>query len=252
MSDVWERHAEWWQRGFTEGADPEYTEQILPLARHWLAGSSRVLDLGCGEGQIARSASRDGAPSVVGLDRSHNQVAAAGRRGGGPRYVRGDAPMLPFASAAFDAVVACLVLEHVAEVDETIGEVARVLGEGGRFILFCNHPFIQTPGSGWIDDQFIDPPEQYWRVGAYLVEDHRFEEVDRGVKIGFHHRPLSRYVNAMADAGLFIEHMAEPSPPPGFVAQATEYEAITTIPRLLLLVARRGRSGISVSDHGRR
>ncbi|MBS1848775.1 MAG: hypothetical protein JST73_10900, partial [Actinobacteria bacterium] len=92
----------------------------------------------------------------------------------------------------------------------------------------------------------------YWRVGAYLVEDHRFEEVDRGVKIGFHHRPLSRYVNAMADAGLFIEHMAEPSPPPGFVAQATEYEAITTIPRLLLLVARRGRSGISVSDHGRR
>ena len=31
-TDLWEDHADWWQRQFTEGADPEYTEQILPLA----------------------------------------------------------------------------------------------------------------------------------------------------------------------------------------------------------------------------
>ena len=30
--DLWEDHAAWWIDGFTEGADPEYVEQILPLA----------------------------------------------------------------------------------------------------------------------------------------------------------------------------------------------------------------------------
>jgi len=34
--DLWERHADWWQDGFTDGADAEYVEQILPLAARWL------------------------------------------------------------------------------------------------------------------------------------------------------------------------------------------------------------------------
>jgi hypothetical protein len=51
------------------------------------------------------------------------------------------------------------------------------------------------------------------------------------------HRPLSRYVNAMAANGLFVEHMEEPAPPPGFLARAAEYVAAATIPRLLLLRA---------------
>ena len=31
-ADDWERHAAWWQAEFTEGADPEYDEQLIPLA----------------------------------------------------------------------------------------------------------------------------------------------------------------------------------------------------------------------------
>ncbi len=30
--DLWERHTDWWVEGFTDGVDPEYDEQILPLA----------------------------------------------------------------------------------------------------------------------------------------------------------------------------------------------------------------------------
>ncbi|MBT5085496.1 MAG: hypothetical protein HOM72_07220, partial [Actinobacteria bacterium] len=52
--DPWEKHAQWWQEGFTEGADEEYTEQILPLASALLEGYNEVLDLGAGEGQISR------------------------------------------------------------------------------------------------------------------------------------------------------------------------------------------------------
>jgi len=241
-AELWEDHAEWWQRQFTEGADPEYTEQILPLADEWLAGHRRVLDVGTGEGQLARRLAAQGI-DVVGVDPTVAQIDEAARRGGGPAYVRSGASRLPFRDGAFDGVVACLVFEHIDEVDEAIGEVARVLEVGGRFVFFLNHPLLQTPNSGWIDDQILDPPEQYWRIGPYLTEASTIEQVEKGVFIRFVHRPLGRYVNALADAGLVLERMVEPPPPPGFLERAQEYRDAATVPRLLLLVTRRDPTG---------
>ena len=231
----WEDHAGWWQRGFTEGADPEYEEQILPLAAEHLAGARDVLDVGCGEGQVARLAVSVGADRVVGVDPTWGQLAVACERGGSPRYGRAEAAALPFTAGSFDAVVACLVFEHIDAVDDALSEVGRVLRPGGRFLFFLNHPLLQTPGSGWIDDRILD--EQYWRIGPYLVEDRSLEEVEKDVHIPFVHRPLSRYVNAMATAGLVIERMEEPAPPPGFLARAEEYKEAATIPRLLFMRA---------------
>jgi SAM-dependent methyltransferase len=236
-ADPWEEHAGWWQQGFTAGADPEYEEQILPLAAEHLSGSTSVLDVGTGEGQLARLAAGPpvGARRVVGADPSWAQLAVARERGGGPSYARAGAAALPFGAGAFDAVVACLVFEHIDDVDGALAEVGRVLTTGGRFLFFLNHPLLQTPGSGWIDDHILD--EQYWRIGPYLVEDKTLEEVEKDVFIPFVHRPLSRYVNAMAAAGLFLRRMDEPAPPPGFLARATEYPEAATVPRLLFLLA---------------
>ena len=234
-NDLWETHAEWWIDGFTDGADVEYEEQILPIAAAELAGAKCVLDVGCGDGQVSRLAVALGAQRVIGVDPTWNQVTVAQKRGGGASFVRSGAAALPFPDGAFDAVVACLVFEHIRDVDEAIAEVARVLQPGGRFCFFLNHPLLQTPNSGWIDDQVLDPPEQYWRIGPYLIEDETIEEVEKDVFIPFIHRPLSRYVNALADSGLLLERMVEPAPPPGFLAKASEYEAAATIPRLLYL-----------------
>jgi SAM-dependent methyltransferase len=234
-TDLWEAHAGWWQDGFSEGADPEYEEQILPMAAEHMAGAVDVLDIGCGEGQVARLAVRIGARRVVGIDPTWAQVEVAAARGGGPSYARSGAASLPFADGSFDTAVACLVFEHITDVDGAIAEVARILRPGGRFLFFLNHPLLQTPNSGWIDDQVLDPPEQYWRIGPYLVEDESIEEVEKGVFIPFIHRPLSRYVNALADAGLTLTRMEEPAPPPGFLDRASEYAAAASIPRLLML-----------------
>jgi SAM-dependent methyltransferase len=237
--DLWETHADWWIDGFTEGADPEYEEQILPLAAAELAGASRVLDVGCGDGQVSRLAKKLGAGLVVGIDPTWNQVRVAKERDGGALFARSGAGALPFPDRSFDAVVACLVFEHIRDVDEAIAEVARVLDVGGAFSFFLNHPLLQTPNSGWIDDQVLDPPEQYWRIGPYLIEDETIEEVEKDIFIPFIHRPLSRYINALADNGLLLERMVEPAPPAGFLAKASEYEAAATIPRLLYLRTRK-------------
>lgn len=235
---LWEINARWWQETFTEGADAEYEEQILPLVAERLAGSRSVLDVGCGEGQIGRLVARlPGVSRVVGVDPTWAQLAVAAERGGQVKLARADAARLPFASDSFDAAVACLVFEHITSVDGAIAEVGRVLRPGGRFLFLLNHPLLQTPGSGWIDDHILG--EQYWRIGPYLTEDNRVEEVDKNVWIPFIHRPLSRYINALAGHGLLVTHMDEPSPPAGFLARADEYQeayaGATTIPRLLCL-----------------
>ena len=232
--DLWEQHARWWQDAFTDGADPEYVEQIVPLAAHHLGGARRVLDVGTGEGQLARTAAHSGC-RVVGVDPAWAQLDVARQRGGGPAYCRAEAAQLPLASRTFDAVLACLVFEHIDAVDDAIAEVARVLAPGGRFLFFLNHPLLQAPGSGWIDDHIID--EQYWRIGPYLREDSSLEEVEKDVFLPFVHRPLSRYVNAMAEHGLLLTRMEEPAPPPGFLARAEEYRDADTIPRLLFMRA---------------
>src|SRR4051812_23992834 len=236
----WEDVAGWWQDNFTEGADPEYEEQILPLIRRYAGEGRRVLEVGTGEGQVARMlAGAEPGRRVVGVDPTARQIVAAVKRAGGPRYLRAGAEALPFAPGSFDTVVACLVFEHIDALDEAITEVARVLCPGGRFVFLLNHPLLQTPDSGWIDDQVLDPPEQYWRIGPYLPEAETVEQVEKGVFIRFLHRPLSRYVNALADRGLVLERMVEPAPPPGFVARSAEYAAAATVPRLLVLVVRR-------------
>jgi SAM-dependent methyltransferase len=193
-----------------------------------------VLDIGCGEGQVARLAARGGA-RVVGVDPTWAQVVEGRRRGGGPVYARADAAALPFADASFDAAVACLVFEHIEAVDAALAEVGRVLAPGGRFLFFLNHPLLQTPNRGWIDDQMLDPPEQYWRIGKYLDESVMLEEVAKGVRLPYVHRPLSRYVNALVASGLVVRLMLEPPPPPGFLALAPEYGDAAAIPRLLFL-----------------
>ena len=234
MTDPWEDHAEWWQREFTNGVDPEYTEQILPLIQQHLPASGRMLDLGCGEGQVGRVAAAQGL-DVVGLDPAFTQVALASSRAGGPQYFQGSATDVSLATECVDAAVACLVFEHIESIDPVFAELSRVMCSGGTFLLLLNHPLLQTPGSGWIDDQVLDPPEQYWRVGPYLSEANTVEEVEQGVFIRFFHRPLSKYLNAAVSAGFRLERMEEPAPPPGFLSRADEYAAASSIPRLLFL-----------------
>lgn len=237
---AWDEHAGWWKETFTGGADPEYDREILPLVLAEVGGRTRrVLDVGTGEGQVARAlwaAGHDpGGPGrvVVGLDPSAAQLANARAEGGGPVYVLGAGEALPFPAGSFDAVVCCLAIEHADDVDAVLGEMARVLAVGGRLVLLVNHPLYQGTGSGFIDDQILG--ERYWRVGPYLKESVAVEEVDSGVQIAFAHRPLSRYVNPLGLADVVLVHMDEPPPPPELLETSLDAELEGAIPRLLCL-----------------
>ncbi len=85
-----------------------------------------VLDLGCGDGALARAVGPGW--QWVGLDRSLTML----RRAPQP-VVRGDARRLPFRDATFASVAALWMLYHMPDPQVTIREAHRVLRPGGLF-----------------------------------------------------------------------------------------------------------------------
>ncbi len=233
----WDELAPWWLETFANGADLEYELQILPLVAAHLSGCRRVLDVGTGEGQLARriaSPGLDAPPDVVvGVDPFARQLANAARQAGGPLYVRARGEDLPLSSGAFDGVLCCLVIEHADDPEAVLSELTRVLAPSGRLLLVVNHPIVQGPGSGFVDDAILE--ERYWRIGPYLTEQVVVEEVDPGVPVRFAHRPLSGYINPLCDAGLVLTHLEEPAPPLDFLAGTLDLALERAMPRLCLM-----------------
>ncbi len=104
-----------------------------------------VLDVGCGQGWLARRLTAAGA-RVVGLDPQAGALEQA-RRESSPderaRYVKGVAEELPFPDASFDVVVFFNSLHHVPEahMDTALAEAARVLRPGG--VLYVQEPLAE-------------------------------------------------------------------------------------------------------------
>jgi SAM-dependent methyltransferase len=95
-----------------------------------------LLDAGCGAGEVARELAEAGA-DVIALDHSAATVAAAADRHDGStvRYITGDVTGLDFPDRTFDGVRCERVLQHLAEPDRAIVELARVTRPGGRVCL---------------------------------------------------------------------------------------------------------------------
>lgn len=101
------------------------------LSRAVSKSAVTVLDLACGAGAMIDRLQRDGR-TVIGLDRSAEELALARERGRGP-LVQAHASYLPFADGSFDAVVTSLGFAVVADRPRFLAEAARVLRPGGVF-----------------------------------------------------------------------------------------------------------------------
>lgn len=95
--------------------------------------SGAVLDHCCGDGYIVAQAFPDRTLDA-GVDLNEAALAAARQRGNYLRLERADAgSALPFASASFGTVLNNSGIEHIADLERAVAEVARVLQPGGRF-----------------------------------------------------------------------------------------------------------------------
>jgi demethylmenaquinone methyltransferase/2-methoxy-6-polyprenyl-1,4-benzoquinol methylase len=91
----------------------------------------RTLDACCGTGDLAVAARSRGA-DVVGLDFSARMLERARRKAPDVEFVEGDMLALPFGDASFDSVTVGFGVRNVEDLDAGIGELRRVLRQGGR------------------------------------------------------------------------------------------------------------------------
>ncbi|HEX6500483.1 MAG TPA: class I SAM-dependent methyltransferase [Micromonosporaceae bacterium] len=166
-----------------------------------------TLDLGCGEGRVARDLAGRG-HTVTGVDASPTLLAAARDADPTGTYLLADAADLPFDDGAFDLVVAYNTLMDVDDLPGSVRQAGRVLSAGGRLVLAVTHPVTNVgsfpgdaPGEGQVFER------------DYFVPRRFREEVEQdGMRMVFHgwERPLQAYTGALEDAGLLIEALREP------------------------------------------
>ncbi len=122
----------WYATPLGQLADRVEKEALFALLPE-VAGR-RVLEVGCGTGNISLALAQRGA-QVVGLDVSGPMLARARAKASRadlfPAWVRGTAGRLPFAEASFDGVLSILALDFMANREQVIQEMVRVLRPGG-------------------------------------------------------------------------------------------------------------------------
>jgi SAM-dependent methyltransferase len=98
-------------------------------------GEVKILDIGCGRGELVAWLCREGW-DAYGSDISEEYVAQGAtyffERGLGDRLAHNGDREWPFESDMFDVVISSQVLEHVADLDSFVAEQARVSRHGAR------------------------------------------------------------------------------------------------------------------------
>jgi len=102
-----------------------------------LGGDGLVLDNGCGTGILSEMVQ---GKKIVGMDYSQGMLDRARKRL--KDCIRGDSESLPFRDKSFDAVFARSLLHHLPRPEQGIAEMARVLKDGGRFVIADTHKSI--------------------------------------------------------------------------------------------------------------
>jgi SAM-dependent methyltransferase len=102
-------------------------------------GPRRVLEVGCGWGELANWVARETEADVVAVDLSPRMVELARERGVAAELA--DVQELPFADGVFDVAIAAWMLYHVPDLDRGLAELARVLRPGGRLVVATNSRF---------------------------------------------------------------------------------------------------------------
>ena len=235
LRQAWDDQADAWAAWARAPGHDVFWYHTLPELLALIPAPGRVtLDLGCGEGRLARELTARG-HHMVGVDSSPAMVRLTVTHEQPTRAVVADAARLPVPDGVADLAIACLSFQDVDDLTGTVRDAARALRTDGRLCVAIVHP-INSAG------HFVDesPDAPFVITGSYLDEFRYADDIERdGLAMTFHaaHRPLETYMRAFENAGLGVEALREPpwdGPP-----ERSQFQGWHRLPMFCLLRARK-------------
>lgn len=201
IQSSWARNADAWTAAVRDGKIESRragTDAAIVAACE-RAGLGHVLDVGCGEGWLARELAARGA-RVLGIDGSAELIARAREAGGAATYEeisydalvgRGD-----LAAGPWDVVVCnfSLLAEDLAPL---LASLARRLASNGTLLIQTVHPWVVAAGA--------PPYSDGWRVETFASMEGGF-----AAPMPWYFRTLSSWLKIIEEAGLALTDLQEP------------------------------------------
>ncbi|MBN2475559.1 MAG: class I SAM-dependent methyltransferase [Pirellulales bacterium] len=168
--------------------------ELSALARA-LPRRGRCLDVGCGNGMLTGILREvlQADWELIGLDPDEMEAGLATETGIYRTVHCCGADAIPEPPASFDVAVANSVLEHVPNLCESLGEIARCLKPGGRLLATVPSPFFRTGLRG---------PVMPWRSAA--GRQRYLQSLDARLK-HLHYWSQAQWQERLRDAGLELE-----------------------------------------------
>jgi 2-polyprenyl-3-methyl-5-hydroxy-6-metoxy-1,4-benzoquinol methylase len=223
--ETWNQLSRWWDDQTGEG-DAFHRHLIHPLLDRCLSltRGSRLLDLACGNGAVARRFASRGV-MVTAVDFSETFLEIAKAKGNDPGTIdyrlmdigRGE-ELNHLATGSFDAAVCSMALHTLRDIDPLLTTLARVLVPNGRFVCSIVHPYFNsTPCMSIVsEDDFSQEPirsTRSVRVFDYLTPVGFLARAKPDQPLPHHnyHRPLSALLAGCFAAGFVLHGYHEPS-----------------------------------------
>ncbi len=207
LQEAWEEQAANWVRWARQPGHDSYWRFHRDAFLSLVPPPGRLtLDIGCGEGRLARDLKARG-HRVVAIDASPTLVAHAREADPSMDVLVADAARLPLQDQVADLGVAFMSLQDMDDMPGAVGETFRVLAAGSRFCLAVVHPLNSA---GRFSSEASDAP--FTIADDYLAPHSYTDAIERdGLPMTFHsqHWPLERYFSALEQAGFLVEALRE-------------------------------------------
>ncbi len=200
------------------------------LLQHTNFDGKRILDIGCGNGDLVKYIARNYSPaSVVGIEPFLEDWGVGESEGDNWRIVSGNAHNLDFDDGCFDLVISFSTFEHIADIRKALSEIRRVLRPFGKF--YTEFMPIWTSAAG---HHFVANMQNWWNPGhitlippwghLYMSEEEMREYLalnhtddilaDTIAEHIYHTNIINRYtrtdlVNCIMGAGMVVKYYEE-------------------------------------------
>lgn len=220
----WEKVAGWYNKLVGDKGQHYHQTVVIPgvLKLLKLQENSKVLDLACGQGILARHIPK--ANQYLGIDLAPSLIQAARKQDSHSKheYMVADAGKAIKFEQKFSHAACILALQNIADFETAIKNAANALYDNGKFVIVLNHPSFRIPRqSDWGIDE--NNKQQYRKVNRYLSPleipimmnpgaangRNKARGGSRGKVTWSYHHPLQDYVTALSRAGFVVTGLEE-------------------------------------------